>query len=447
MKVVRLKPGKERSLLRRHPWVFDGAIARGSADPGETVRVDSHDGAFLAWGACSPESRIRVRAWSFDQATRIDAGFFRTTLQRALALRERLAIASNGVRLVHGESDGLPGLIVDRYGDTLVAQFTACGVERWKDVIADALIELTGCPRLYERSDTSSRQLEGLPGALQPAVFHAGAGEAHAAHLAQVIEQHGVRLRPGQQAYLIGLGDVLFMFGGTHFLEATAIDQVDVAGTELAHLHGHVDGGIAGTEDDAALGHGQLGQVVALPQFADVIGGRQQARCVFVRQSEALAGSQADAEEHRVELLVQLAQAEVVTQLVAVADLDAADLQKKFHFALGEIVDQLVGGDAVFIKAAGFLAGLEDHHLVTMHGQAMGAGQPRRAGTDHGDAFAAGRGAFKGVLAELRVIDGMALQQADQHWRALLRVVTHAGLLAEDFGGANAGAAAAEYVR
>jgi len=162
MKVIRLKPGKERSLLRRHPWVFDGAIARGSADPGETVRVDSHEGQFLAWGACSPDSRIRVRAWSFEQATRIDAAFFRATLQRALALRDRLGIASNGVRLVHGESDGLPGLIVDRYGDTLVAQFTACGVERWKDVIADALIELTGFPRLYERSDTSSRELDGL---------------------------------------------------------------------------------------------------------------------------------------------------------------------------------------------------------------------------------------------------------------------------------------------
>jgi 23S rRNA (cytosine1962-C5)-methyltransferase len=163
MKIIRLKPGKERSLQRRHPWVFDGAVARGGGDAGETVRVESHEGQFLAWGAFSPASRIRVRAWSFDEAQRIDAAFFRDTLARAIALRERLGIESNGIRLVHGESDGLPGLIVDRYGDTLVAQFTACGVERWKAVIADALIELTGCPRLYERSDTSSRKLEGLP--------------------------------------------------------------------------------------------------------------------------------------------------------------------------------------------------------------------------------------------------------------------------------------------
>jgi len=163
MKSIRLKLGKDRSLHRRHPWVFDGAIAKGRADAGETVRVEDAEGQFLAWGAFSPDSRIRVRAWSFDAQQRIDAAFFRATLARAIALRERLAIASNGVRLVHGESDGLPGLIVDRYGDTLVAQFGSCGVERWKDTIADALIELTGCPRLYERSDTSSRELEGLP--------------------------------------------------------------------------------------------------------------------------------------------------------------------------------------------------------------------------------------------------------------------------------------------
>ncbi|MES2841814.1 MAG: class I SAM-dependent methyltransferase [Pseudomonadota bacterium] len=163
MKTIRLKPGKDRSLLRRHPWVFDGAIAKGGGDAGETVRVESAEGQFLAWGAFSPESRIRVRAWSFDETQRIDADFLRATLARAIALRTRLGIESDGVRLVHGESDGVPGLIVDRYGDTLVAQFTACGVERHKTVIADALIELTGCPRLYERSDTSSRKLEGLP--------------------------------------------------------------------------------------------------------------------------------------------------------------------------------------------------------------------------------------------------------------------------------------------
>ncbi len=163
MKTIRLKPGKEKSLLRRHPWVFDGAIAKGGGDAGETVRVESHEGRFLAWGAYSPASKIRVRAWSFDENQRIGPPYFNQLLARAIALRQRLDITSDGVRLVHGESDGLPGLIVDRYGDTLVAQFTSCAVERWKDVLADALMALTGATCLYERSDASARALEGLP--------------------------------------------------------------------------------------------------------------------------------------------------------------------------------------------------------------------------------------------------------------------------------------------
>ena len=163
MKSIRLREGKERSLLRRHPWVFEGSIARGTADAGELVRVEAHDGRFLAWGAYSPQSSIRVRAWSFDEAQRIDAGFFTQRLQQAIALRARLGIASDGQRLVHGEADGLPGLIVDRYGDVLSAQFGSAGIERWRDVIADALLATTGLTRLYERSDASVRALEGLP--------------------------------------------------------------------------------------------------------------------------------------------------------------------------------------------------------------------------------------------------------------------------------------------
>jgi 23S rRNA (cytosine1962-C5)-methyltransferase len=162
MKTIRLKEGKERSLLRRHPWIFDSAIARGGADAGETVRVESHAGDFLAWAAFSPTSRIRARAWSFDEQQRIDAAFLGTLIERAVRTRELFDIRSDGLRLIHGESDGLPGLIVDRYGDTLVAQFTSCGVERWKGVIADALLRTTGLSRLYERSDASARTLEGL---------------------------------------------------------------------------------------------------------------------------------------------------------------------------------------------------------------------------------------------------------------------------------------------
>ena len=162
MKSIRLHAGKERSLLRRHPWIFESAIARGSADAGETVRIDSHTGEFLAWAAYSPQSKIRARAWSFDPAQRIDAAFFSDTCARAIAARSRFDLPSDAMRLVHGESDGLPGLVVDRYGDTLVAQFLAAGVQRWKEVLADALLAHTGLTRLYERSDTHSRALEGL---------------------------------------------------------------------------------------------------------------------------------------------------------------------------------------------------------------------------------------------------------------------------------------------
>lgn len=162
MKTIRLREGRERSLQRRHPWVFQGSIASGRADSGETVRVEAADGRFLAWASYSPESMIRVRAWSWDEAERIDAAFFARRIAAAVAMRERLAIASNGVRLLHGEADGLPGLVVDRYDDILSVQFLSAGTERWKAVIADALLAATGCTRLYERSDASVRSLEGL---------------------------------------------------------------------------------------------------------------------------------------------------------------------------------------------------------------------------------------------------------------------------------------------
>ena len=163
MKLIRLREGKERSLLRRHPWIFDGAIAKGSADAGETVRVESHEGRFLGWAAFSPTSKIRARVWSFNEAETIDASFFIARIASAVKARDRFYIKSDSWRLIHGESDGLPGLVVDRYGDTLVAQFSSCGTERWKSVIVDALLAQTGLTRLYERSDSSVRALEGLP--------------------------------------------------------------------------------------------------------------------------------------------------------------------------------------------------------------------------------------------------------------------------------------------
>ncbi|RYX97191.1 MAG: class I SAM-dependent rRNA methyltransferase [Comamonadaceae bacterium] len=192
MKSIRLKDGKERSLLRRHPWIFDGAIAKGGGDAGETVRVEAHDGRFLGWAAFSPTSRIRARVWSFDEAQRIDAGFFRLRLEAAIRARRLFDIQSDGCRLVHGESDGLPGLVVDRYGDTLVAQFSSCGVERWKDVIADALLAETGLTKLFERSDASSRGLEGLPEVT--GWLRGGPSDGSGGHTAIVLTEHDWKL-------------------------------------------------------------------------------------------------------------------------------------------------------------------------------------------------------------------------------------------------------------
>ncbi len=198
MKTIRLREGKERSLLRRHPWVFEGSIANGSADSGETVRVEDAGGRFLAWGAYSPSSQIRVRAWSFDEAERIDRAFFERRLARALALRRRLPIASNGLRLVHGEADGLPGLVVDRYGDLLCAQLGSAGVERWKPQLAELLLAATGAKHLYERSDASVRSLEGLParsGWLLGATPLGGGEDGRPAASTEVeIVEHGLRL-------------------------------------------------------------------------------------------------------------------------------------------------------------------------------------------------------------------------------------------------------------
>ena len=192
MKVIRIKEGKEKSLLRKHPWVFDGAVAKGSGDAGETVRVESYEGRFLAWAAVSPQSRIRARAWSFDENQRIDAAFLSQRVASAVAARSLWDIQSDGLRLVHGESDGLPGLVVDRYGDTLVAQFGSCGAERWNKVLSDALLAHTGCRKLYERSDASVRQLEGLPELTGWLAGEPQAGED--AGLARVIREHDWRL-------------------------------------------------------------------------------------------------------------------------------------------------------------------------------------------------------------------------------------------------------------
>jgi 23S rRNA (cytosine1962-C5)-methyltransferase len=161
-----LKPGRERSLKRRHPWIFSGAVERvlDAPQPGDTVRIQDASGNVVALAAYSPASQIRARVWTFDAKEVVGEVFFRGRLERALRLRGTLEAArhTNAMRLVHGESDGLPGLVVDRYADVLVAQFLAAGVERWREAILDLLVELTGCEAVYERSDAEVRKLEEL---------------------------------------------------------------------------------------------------------------------------------------------------------------------------------------------------------------------------------------------------------------------------------------------
>jgi 23S rRNA (cytosine1962-C5)-methyltransferase len=166
MKSILLRPTRERSVLLHHPWVFSGSIAQlqGKPEPGETVAVRGPQGNFLGWAAYSQDSKIAARIWSWDEAEKIDAGFFHRRLQAALDMRRVYVPESetNALRLVHAESDGLPGLVVDRYANMLVAQFLSAGAERWRDTLIELLVELTGANNVYERSDVEVRGLEGL---------------------------------------------------------------------------------------------------------------------------------------------------------------------------------------------------------------------------------------------------------------------------------------------
>lgn len=160
-----LKKGKERSLLRRHPWVYDTAVHRltGKPDVGETVRVLSAEGKVLALAAYSPESSLRARCWTFDCDEEINREWFVQKIRQAIQARSSLKSRTSAIRLIFGEADQLPGLIVDQYGDYIVAQFMAAGVERYKTWIADILMQETSAKGLYERSDAQLRQREGLP--------------------------------------------------------------------------------------------------------------------------------------------------------------------------------------------------------------------------------------------------------------------------------------------
>lgn len=164
---IYLKPKRERSLIRRHPWIFSGAVARIEGEPGagETVGIYSSAGEFLAWGSYSPASSICARVWSFEMESPVDSALLEARIRDAVALRERLGLmdTAGACRLVYSEADGLPGLIVDRYGEYLVCQFLGCGAEARRGEILEILQRILVPRGVYERSDAEARERDGLP--------------------------------------------------------------------------------------------------------------------------------------------------------------------------------------------------------------------------------------------------------------------------------------------
>ena len=162
-----LKPGREKSLLRRHPWVFSGAVERieGDVEPGAEVLVADAKGEVLAVAGYSPASQIAARVWSFDPEESIDAAFFHKRIAAALDYRRTLGLMDprGGCRLIFSEGDALPGVVADRYGEYAVVQFLSAPAERHREVIADELAAAAGMKGVFERSDASIRRKENLP--------------------------------------------------------------------------------------------------------------------------------------------------------------------------------------------------------------------------------------------------------------------------------------------
>ena len=162
-----LKPGREKTVLRKHPWLFSGAVAKleGEVENGSTVAVVASGGQTLGYAAYSQYSQISARMWSYTPDSLVTADYIGHLVQKAVDFRTKLGLStlSNAFRLVHAESDGLPGLIADQYDEVIVVQFLSAGAEYWKEVIVDALMTSTGRRIVYERSDADVRKLEGLP--------------------------------------------------------------------------------------------------------------------------------------------------------------------------------------------------------------------------------------------------------------------------------------------
>ncbi len=167
MKKVILNPNRDFATLHHHPWIFSGAIrvVEGKLEPGEAVYVQNASGQCLGWGSYSPESQIRVRMLSFDARNEVNAGYVAGLVNKAVARRSDFFADETvtGFRLIHAESDGLPGVVADWYDGWIVVQLATCGAEYWKHAIVDALMKIPGAKGVFNRSDVDSRKREGLP--------------------------------------------------------------------------------------------------------------------------------------------------------------------------------------------------------------------------------------------------------------------------------------------
>lgn len=288
MDTIILKKGREASLLRRHPWIFSGAIrdVQGNPGPGDTVRVISADGKALAVGAFSPSSQIRVRVWSFSANAPVDPDFFRRRLDHAFTLRHALGQIGDdsGYRLVNAESDGIPGLVVDRYADFFVCQFLSAGADRWKPVITDLLMTQFSPAGVFDRSAGEVMALEGLvthagplAGASPPDLIEIREGPAKFLVDVRTGHKTGFYLDQRENRFLVGARSkgktVLNCFSytggfGVHALlgGATALTNLDISAEAVALCRKNL--ALNGLATDSA-GPGTADVFTALRGFRD----------------------------------------------------------------------------------------------------------------------------------------------------------------------------------
>ena len=170
MNLIILKKTADSFIKRKHPWIFSGALEKVDGNPskGETVQIFTSEKKLVGLGSFSPSSQIRVRVWTFNPEEKIDEAFFRGKIDQAKSLREKIlnVYTTNAYRIINSESDGLPGLIIDRYGEYIVCQFLSSGVEFFKEVVTDILNDMFKPKGIYERSNVDVREKEGLKSAI-----------------------------------------------------------------------------------------------------------------------------------------------------------------------------------------------------------------------------------------------------------------------------------------